>query len=207
MAGESSNKKCKRSASSSLPPQMPDSSGSRGGGEVTVDGAVIKGYHIFRRRPMLGMRLPVQPEPDNALDGDAMVVMMPSLANIKTEDLDVVTDRKRSTKVRDIAGKVVGRVPMGLSAILSRMKSAGELAEITCVATGEPRKSFAPWPMPGEKGGGVVIPCKLHLQVTNRERTIEALRATFQSDLGPEKDALSVALKSSHDLLVNKETT
>ncbi|XP_019646829.1 PREDICTED: uncharacterized protein LOC109487283 [Branchiostoma belcheri] len=191
MASGSCEKR-KKSASSSSPPTMPDPSAAQGAIEITVDGVVIKGYHIFRRRPLLGLRMKVVPEPDNPMDKDALVVVMPPLDSIPTADHDVVTDTKRSTTVRHIAGKWIGRLPAGLSTILRRMKAEGEVAELTCVATGEPRQSFAPWPMPGQKGGGAVIPCKLHVQVTDRERAIAALKSAFESDLGPEKAALVI---------------
>ncbi|KAI8493061.1 hypothetical protein Bbelb_290650 [Branchiostoma belcheri] len=186
MASGSCEKR-KKSASSSSPPHMPDSSAAQDATEITVDGVVIKGS-------LLGLRMKVVPEPDNPLYKDAMVVVMPPLDSIPTAYHDVVTDTKRSTTVRLIAGKWIGRLPAGLSTILQKMRAEGEVAELTCVATGEPRQSLAPWPMPGQKGGGAVIPCKLHVQVTNvnKERAIAALKSAFESDLGPEKAALVI---------------
>ncbi|KAI8490541.1 hypothetical protein Bbelb_318090 [Branchiostoma belcheri] len=55
--------------------------------------------------------------PDNPLDKDAMVVVMPPLHNIPT------AEAKRSTAVRHIAGKWIGRLLAGMSTILSRMKA------------------------------------------------------------------------------------
>ncbi|KAI8490554.1 hypothetical protein Bbelb_318220 [Branchiostoma belcheri] len=72
---------------------------------------------IFRRRRLLGLRTNVVAEPDNPLDKDAMVVVMPPLNNIPS------ANAKRSTAARHIAGKWIGRLLAGLSTILSRMKA------------------------------------------------------------------------------------
>ncbi|KAI8503704.1 hypothetical protein Bbelb_186750 [Branchiostoma belcheri] len=73
---------------------MPDPSAAQGAIEITVDGVVIKGYHIFRLSPLLR----VVPGPDNPLDKDAMVVVMSPLDSIPTADHDVVTDISLSTE-------------------------------------------------------------------------------------------------------------
>ncbi|KAI8487299.1 hypothetical protein Bbelb_350970 [Branchiostoma belcheri] len=54
--------------------------------------------------PLLGLRINVVAEPDNPLDKDAMVVVMPPLHKIPT------ADAKRSTAARHIAGKWIGRL-------------------------------------------------------------------------------------------------
>ncbi|XP_078586271.1 uncharacterized protein LOC144868170 [Branchiostoma floridae x Branchiostoma japonicum] len=183
--------KCKRSASSS-PPHMPERSLAQGGVEVTIDGCVIKGYHFYRRKPLLDFRMSVVPEPNNPMDKDALLVVMPPLTDIPVQHHNAVVDNKRGVTVRDIAGQIIGRVPAGLATILARMTKDGELTGLTCVATGPAQKSYLPWPEASSKGGGVVVPCKLHLQVTSRETAVEMLRAGFESDLGPEKDALTI---------------
>ncbi|KAI8484401.1 hypothetical protein Bbelb_378340 [Branchiostoma belcheri] len=159
--------------------------------EITIDKAVIKGYHIFRLRPLMGLRMNVVAEPDNQHDKHALAVFMPPLEKIPTDQHDVVTDTKRRTVVRDIAEKCVGHLPASLSSILNQLSSAGEVEEITCVAIGLPRRSFWPWPEAVQKGGGAVVPCQIHLQVVDKERATAALRAAF-NDMGPEKEVLNV---------------
>ncbi|XP_078676588.1 uncharacterized protein LOC144913647 [Branchiostoma floridae x Branchiostoma belcheri] len=130
-------------------------------------------------------------EHNNQHDKNAMAVIMPALGQIPPDQHDVVTDTKRGIKVRDIAETSIGHLPASLSAILCGMVSDGEVAAMTCVATGPPRQSFWPWPKAGQKGGGAVIPCKVHLQVKNKETAMAALRSAFQN-LGPEKEVLTL---------------
>eukprot|EP00058_Branchiostoma_floridae_P027258 XP_002612749.1 hypothetical protein BRAFLDRAFT_97271 [Branchiostoma floridae] len=120
------------------------------------------------------------------MDKDALLVVMPPLTDIPVQYHNAVVDDKRGVTVRDIAGQIIGRVPAGLATILARMTKDGELTGLTC---SEVLPSLA---RSSSKGGGVVVPCKLHLQVTSRETAVEVLRAGFESDLGPEKDALTI---------------
>ncbi|XP_078679500.1 uncharacterized protein LOC144915128 [Branchiostoma floridae x Branchiostoma belcheri] len=161
---------------------------------VTIDNVVIKGYHVFKRRPLLGLNMDVVRDYNNSHDKDALLVTMPALEKIPTDQHDVVTDDKRGTTVKAIAGKTVGRLPCGLASILARKLNSADVYGMTCVATGLPRQSFAPWPKPERRRGGAVIPCEVCLEVRLRDK--DAVKASLKEEidqqLGPEKAALNV---------------
>ncbi|XP_066285498.1 uncharacterized protein [Branchiostoma lanceolatum] len=182
---ENSELKQRKKRASSPPP--PEESAL----EITISNAVIKGYHIYQRRPLIGLRLNVVSEHDNQHDKNAMAVFMPALGQIPVDQHDLVTDVKRRLTVRQIAGTSVGHLPASLASILSRMVSDGEVTAMTCVATGPPRRSFWPWPEAGQKGGGPLIPCQVHVQVKDKGKAMATLGAAF-SDLGPEKTVLTL---------------
>ncbi|XP_078608065.1 uncharacterized protein LOC144880005 isoform X2 [Branchiostoma floridae x Branchiostoma japonicum] len=150
---------------------MPDSPmGDDVDATITMENLVIKGYHYFRRRPLLGFNMDVVREWDNPYDKDAFLVRMPHLANIPADKHDLVTDAKRGLTVRSIAGKDIGRLPAGLCKILAELDRDGVLTDPTCVATGPPEPSFVPWPAPSDRGGGVVVRCKVLIDVHARDR-------------------------------------
>ncbi|XP_066268106.1 uncharacterized protein [Branchiostoma lanceolatum] len=186
----STKRKRRNSASESKP--IPDGSPSRDAMEITIDGVVIKGYHKFKRRPPMGLRMSVVPEPDNPYDPNALTVEMPGLEDLPAQVRNVVTDPKRGTTVKSLAGKCIGRLPGSLASVLSHMSSEIELEGMTCVAKGPPCPSFFPWPLMHQKGGGAVIPCELHVRAThNKERAMAKLQEGF-GDMGPEKAVLTL---------------
>eukprot|EP00058_Branchiostoma_floridae_P019977 XP_002605467.1 hypothetical protein BRAFLDRAFT_74281 [Branchiostoma floridae] len=150
------------------PPHMPDRGSNDALDVITIDGIVIKGYHVFKRRPLQGLEMKVMREYDNPYDRNAFVVKMPDLSSIPADQHHVVTDEKRGTTVRSIAGEIIGRLPAGLCRILADME--GTYRRAMCVATGPPRASFAPWPKPSNRGGGAVVPGKVYLEVNRREK-------------------------------------
>ena len=75
---------------------------------IAVDWS-ISGYHVFRVRPHKDIRMFIQLEPENRYGRYAVKVIMPRLEYIAANLLDEET--RDGQKVRDIAGRVVGRVP------------------------------------------------------------------------------------------------
>ena len=91
---------------------------------VKIENSHIKGYHIFRVRPHPEIIMLVTPEANNPKDETAMQITMPKLDEIPTAFHDVVTrprprkkERETDQHVRDIAGRMVGRVPANLCRI------------------------------------------------------------------------------------------
>ena len=57
------------------------------------------------------MKLKVETEQVNQYDKDAMIVGMSEADEVDTHLLQKLTNQKRCQKVKDVTGKVVGRVP------------------------------------------------------------------------------------------------
>ncbi|KAI8481588.1 hypothetical protein Bbelb_406880 [Branchiostoma belcheri] len=186
----------KKTAPNGSPPYLPDAFGQDDGALaiITIENVVIKGYHAFKRRPLQGLEMFVMREYDNPLDENAFVVQMPALSIIPADKHDVVTDEKRGTTVRSIAGKVVGRLPAGLGQVLAVMEKDGTYSGAMCAATGPPRQSFPPWPAPGEKGGGAVIPCEVYVEVClkDKESIMAMLREAVDVHMSAVKDVVRI---------------
>lgn len=125
--------------------------------EIIIRNCVIKGYHEFKVKPLVSnnLELRVDREYSNIHDADACVVWIPD--NIPEDLKNVLTDKKRGLKLRDIEGLPCGHVPRVLASAFRYIMDAGGFVYAT--VNGEPKPSFPPWPPMLEKGGGVVIPC------------------------------------------------
>ncbi|KAI8516244.1 hypothetical protein Bbelb_048250 [Branchiostoma belcheri] len=134
---------------------------SNAGAVITIDGIVIKGYHVFQRRPLPGleMDITITPTTEMRVVNTSMPAGGPALSSIPPDRRDVVIDAKRGTTVRSIAGKAIGRLPAG-----SVQSPQG------VVATGPPRQSYPPWPAPSNRGGGAVIPCSIYIKLDARKK-------------------------------------
>jgi hypothetical protein len=125
--------------------------------QIVIEGSVIKGYHHFKIRPPLQLKLRIDLEYTNIKDENALLVWLPEVDDLNYADLNMITDTAKCLTLRDIAGLPVGHVPRGLAPVYRAVIEAG--GDITAVATGEPCQSFPPWPAPYETGGGAVVPC------------------------------------------------
>ena len=105
---------------------------------IAIDWA-IRGYHAYRIRPHVQIRMNVVPEPTNQFDPDAFKVMMPDLNNIPVHLRNEETRSKQC--VWQIAGKIVGRVPTGLCSCFRRLVDENycNVQDITCVYRGTVR--------------------------------------------------------------------
>ena len=105
-----------------------------------------------------------------------MVIKTPLLSNILCEFHDKVTrEAKESSpeqRVKDIADKVVGRVPANLCKLFLLVLSKREVSKITWIASESPVLSKIPPPEQSffrnkgghdRRGGGKVIPCEFQL--------------------------------------------
>lgn len=76
--------------------------------------------HYFKVRPHVGLEIPQMKcirEPDNIYDPQAIEVVTPKLSEIHEDDHDYVV--KENQLIRDIVGKIVGRVPIDMAQVLS----------------------------------------------------------------------------------------
>ena len=73
----------------------------------------VKGYHIFKIRPLVDVAMLVLPEPHNMYDSNAMLVKMPGFQELSHHGA-VAED-----KVKEVADKVVGRVPANLCGVMT----------------------------------------------------------------------------------------
>ena len=109
----------------------------------------IKGYHVFKRRPYLAITMDVQKDEENAHDPHAMVIVMPALEAIDNELHDIIAreakgKKQPEQKVRDNAGKLMGRVPANIGKMFGNLLHERKVQRITCTATGPPTVSRKP---------------------------------------------------------------
>ena len=109
----------------------------------------IKGYHVFKRRPHSMITMAVQKDEGNDFDPHAMVIVMPALEAIHHELHDIIVreakgKKQPEQKVRDNAGKLMGRVPANIGKIFRKLLHERKIQRITCTATGPPTISRKP---------------------------------------------------------------
>ena len=93
---------------------------------IAVDWS-IRGYHAFHVRPHPEISMFLELEPQNRYDSNAIKVKMPEIEYIP-ENLRNQSTRDGQT-VRQIAGKIVGRVPRNLCTVFTKLIEDG-LCEI-----------------------------------------------------------------------------
>ena len=141
---------------------------------IRVSNSSIKGYHFFKRRPHLEVKLLVKTDIHNTYDENAMVVMMPALDAIPSTLHEVILKEARGKekcqKVKDNANKIIGRVPANVCKLFAELLKQRMIQEVHCFATSiptlsrsvDPKTSFKRRPNSGKdrEGGGAVIPCE-----------------------------------------------
>ena len=94
--------------------------------KVKIENSFIKGYHIYRIRPHMDVAMNIRHEEDNKYDPDSHSVFMPDLEQIPTSFHSAITAQAKKGRaeqtVRQIAGKMVGRLPANLGKVLKDMK-------------------------------------------------------------------------------------
>ena len=91
--------------------------------KLILKNSAIKWYHIFKITQLIEMTMIVEREEENEFDPYAMVIMTPEIDHIPLEDRNKITREKEpQQRLKDIAGKVVGRVPANLGKLFSRME-------------------------------------------------------------------------------------
>ena len=91
--------------------------------KLILKNRAIKGYHIFKITQLIEMTMIVEREEENEFDPYAMVIKTPEIDHIPLEDRNKITREKEpQQRLKDIAGKVVGRVPANLGKLFSRME-------------------------------------------------------------------------------------
>ena len=83
--------------------------------KLILKNSAIKGSHIFKITPLIEMTMIVEREEENEFDPYAMVVKIPEMDHIPLEDRNKITREKEpQERLKNIAGKVVGRVPANI---------------------------------------------------------------------------------------------
>ena len=125
---------------------------------IIVDNCVIKGYHSYKIAPPIQtVELQLKPEYRNYHDRDAVLVWMPRKEAIQKEILMQTT--RQGFKIVQLVSPcpcIIGHVPRGLATSFRTLMDQGKT--ISAIATGTPRQSFPPWPLPLEKGVGQWFP-------------------------------------------------
>ena len=81
----------------------------------------------------------------------------------------------------DIAGLAIGRVPYTLASCFYTVIDEGHCTKVYAIVTGDPVRSFPPWPAPDEKGDSVVHPCNYKLVVDDCDKTKITLKETLSA--------------------------
>ena len=147
---------------------------------IIIGNSNIKGYHYFKIRPHREIETTVEKEIDNSYDPNVMIVRMPKLTEISLEMHDQVTIEAKCKVpkqcVKDIASKIVGRVPANVGKLFLKVLRDEYVDKITCRSVELPTLSRVPPPQRSfmrnetgydRRGGGAVIRCKYVLRCYN----------------------------------------
>ena len=99
--------------------------------KITITNSNIKGYHFFKRKPHPVIGMVVEPEIGNKYDADAMVIKMPNLENIPIRYHDEMLPSS-TERVKDISGKVIGRVPANICKLFRELLDRGYISSVLC---------------------------------------------------------------------------
>ena len=120
----------------------------------------------------------VEPEIGNKYDADAMVIKMPKLENIPIRYHDEMLPSS-TERVKDISGKVIGRVPANICKLFRELLDRGYISSILCFCIDNPSHSKHPHYSQAyqkrsgkndRQGGGGVIPCRFELECNAKDR-------------------------------------
>ena len=126
--------------------------------------STINGYHAHRKMPLAGTRIPLDCilEPTNPYDSDAIKIMVPSINRIPAAyHLLLTKPPPRPQRVSDVAGHVVGRVPLDASKIIAPRLRDGDIVRMNAFVTGN-RRNDGPIP-----GGGLKLECFYRMEFTD----------------------------------------
>ena len=97
----------------------------------------------------------------NIIDRDACLVWLPELEEFDEKLHDMITYHQRHLKLSDIAGLPIRHAPRVLSGFFwTVLDDDGIMCMLLLLVNS--CQSFPPWPAPGDKGGGAVIPCSYY---------------------------------------------
>ena len=167
--------------------------------EIKISNSSIKGYHVFKTRPHPEIPMFIERDFHNKYDPFALIVKMPVLESIPTRLHEVILrpakGRENCQKVKDNAGKIVGRVPANVCKILTKLLQERKIEKIQCLAVGtptlskttDPQRSFKRYPKASKdrEGGGAVIPCEYKLSCY--ESSYNSVLECLNNMDGPEK--------------------
>ena len=104
-----------------------------------IEYSSIRGYYFFKRRPHTAIEMLLEKEEDKSYDVNAMVIKMPDLIQIDTQYLNITVrpckGKEPEQKVKDNAGKVIGRVPANICKIFKELITSNQVKKITCMST------------------------------------------------------------------------
>ena len=159
-----------------------------------IEYSSIRGYYFFKRRPHTAIEMLLEKEEDKSYDVNAMVIKMPDLIQIDTQYLNITVrpckGKEPEQKVKDNAGKVIGRVPANICKIFKELITSNQVKKITCISTDNPNISKVP---PSQqyfrknqdgfdrRGGGGIIPCQYIIYCC--DSTFEKLRNILHESL------------------------
>ena len=154
----------------------------------------IRGYYFFKRRPHTAIEMLLEKEEDKSYDVNAMVIKMPDLIQIDTQYLNITVrpckGKEPEQKVKDNAGKVIGRVPANICKILKELITSNQVKKITCMSTDNPNIRKVP---PSQqsfrknqhgfdwRGDGGIIPCRYIIYCY--DSTLEKVRNILHESL------------------------
>ena len=132
----------------------------------------INGYHHFRVRPLPGPEMPMylQEEDDNPYDKNAIQVRIPSESFFPS--LDKFKKTKDEQNVSDVLGKVVGRLPRNVAAVIKADMISGEMTHGFVFYSGDIIHGGQ------REGGGVKLRCVLATFV--RHSSVSDIRSRLQ---------------------------
>ena len=138
-----------------------------------IENSSIRGYCFFKRSPHTAIEMLLDKEEDKSYDVNAIVIKMPDLIQIDTQYPDITVrpckGKEPEQKVKDNAGKVIGRVPANISMIFKELITSNQVKKITCMSTDNPNISKVPPSRQyfrknqdgfDRRGGGGIIPCQ-----------------------------------------------
>ena len=113
-----------------------------------IENSSIRGYHFFKRRPHTAIDMLLEKGENNSYDVNAMVIKMPYLIQIDQQYLDITVrpckGKEPEQKVKDNAGKVIGRVPANICKIFKELITSNQVKKIMYVSTDNPNISTLP---------------------------------------------------------------
>ena len=157
-----------------------------------IENTAIRGHHFFKRRPHTATEMLLEKEEDNSYDVNAMVIKMPDLIQIDKQYLDITVrpckGKEPEQKVKDNAGKVIGRVPANICKIFKELITSNQVKKITCMSTDNPNISKVPPSQQSfrknqhgfdRRGGGGIIPCRYIIHESLKELKFQGSETLF----------------------------
>ena len=159
-----------------------------------IENSSIRGYHFSKRRPHTEIEVLLDKEEDNSHDVNAMVIKMLDLIQIDKQYLDITVrpckGKEPEQKVKDNAGKIIGRVPANICKIFKELITSNQVKKFTRMSRDNPNISKV---LPSQqsfrknqhgfdrRGGGGLAPCQYIIHCY--DSTFEKIRNNLHESL------------------------